>query len=164
MCSCSSSGYIWRHFCVIFGTLGLHLGTFLGTLGTFFSTFGLLGRPWDPLWAPLGARGEKVRKTTPFYNEKLVNFEYLFCIFSQKTCFLKRRFPDRFFYRFLTPPGPSQTLKIKQNHCSVARNQGFSKIKKGALGEAFWLDFKALLEHFFDIFVICCVFFCGSIF
>ena len=79
--------------------------------------------------------------------------------FAKKRCFFRLRFPDRFFYRILTPPGPSQTLKIKQNHCSVARNQGFLKIKRGDLGEAFLLDFGPILEPFFDIFVICCVFF-----
>ena len=68
------------------------LGTFLAQffvsfehfgviLGIFLSTFGSLGRPWDPLWAPLGARCEKVRKMTPFYNEKLVHFGALFATF-----------------------------------------------------------------------------------
>ena len=74
LCSYSLSlGYIWRHFCVIFCTLGLHLGSFLGT-------FDSLGQPWDPLWAPLGAKVEQVRKKTPQNNERVAHFEVLFGI------------------------------------------------------------------------------------
>ena len=46
------------------------------------------------------------------------------------------------------------TSKHKQNHSSVARKQGFAKIKKSASRQAFWLDFRTFLEHFLGLFVI----------
>ena len=39
-------------------------------------------------------------------------------------------FSEAFFYRFLAAPGYPETMKIKQNPCSVARNQGLAKIEK----------------------------------
>ena len=138
---CLVVGYIWRYFCVIFGTLGLHLGTFLGT-------FGPLGRPWDPLWAPLGARGEKVRKTTPFYNEKLVNFEYIFCIFSQKNVFFEATFSRQVFLSIFDPSGTLPNLKNQRKPLQRCTKTRFLKNQKrrprGGILARFWSLFGQL--------------------
>ena len=50
-------------------------------------------------------------------------------------------FSASFFYRFLPAPGYPKTMKIKQNHCSVARNQGLAKVEKTMSWDHFWLRF-----------------------
>ena len=79
-----------------------------------------------------------------------------------RICFTKKYFRLGYFcrvafcYRFLEAPRHPQTLKIKQNQCSVARNQGFAKNKKkrprGAILTRFWSLFGALFCDVFSFF------------
>ena len=104
---------------------------------TFLCPLASLGRPWGSLWAPLGAKAEKVRKKEVSRANSYSILGHFLLLFVKKRCFFRRCFPDTFFYRFSSALGPFQTLKIKQNHRRVARNQVFAEIKKNALGETF---------------------------
>ena len=55
---------------------------------------------------------------------------------------------ESFFYCFLAAPGYPETMKIKQNPCSVARNQGLAKIENGTSG----VDFGSRFGSHFDTF------------
>ena len=50
------------------------------------------------------------------------------------------------FLSFLAAPGYPQTMKIKQNPCSVARNQGLARVGKTTSRDHFWLRFGGIFE------------------
>ena len=118
--------------------------------------------PWAPFcppWAPSrnkdpsGANWGRIRgpNRSPFWSQ----FSHF--LVKKRFCavFFDVPFSASFFYRFLPAPGYPKTMKIKQNHCSVARNQGLAKVGKTTSRDHFWLDFGGLfgaLERHFRIF------------
>ena len=96
----AAQGALWHHFGRQFGAFWALLGDPLATkmhsiehfgvhFGTFLSTLGSLGRPWDPLWTPLGADTEKAAKKHPPGHETVVNFLIPFVFLLNCVVFLR---------------------------------------------------------------------------
>ena len=67
------------------------------------------GRPWGSLWAPLGAKAEKVRKKGVSRREKGVQCSSFFHTFFKKTVFFSKDiFQTRFFIDFRKLEDPSK--------------------------------------------------------
>ena len=55
---------------------------------------------------------------------------------------------DRFFHRIFIVLELVWTGKIKQNHCTVIKNQGFAKVSEIRFGVRFFIDFGVTLGRF----------------
>ena len=55
---------------------------------------------------------------------------------------------DRFFHRICIVLELVWTGKIKQNHCTVIKNQGFAKVSEIRFGVRFFIDFGVTLARF----------------
>ena len=59
---------------------------------------------------------------------------------------------DRFFHRIFIVLELVWTGKIKQNHCTVIKNQGFAKVSEIRFGVRFFIDFGVTLGRFMERF------------
>ena len=59
-------------------------------------------------------------------------------------------FLDRFFHRIFIVLELVWTGKIKQNHDTVIKNQGFAKVWEIRFGSRFFIDFKVTLVRFWQ--------------
>ena len=95
---------------------------------------GTPGLPLEASWAPLGAPTPKTMKKVTWWTPPREAFWAEISHFLVKnrfwSVFFDVPFSASFFYCFLAAPGYPKTMKIKQNPCSVARNQGLAKIEK----------------------------------
>ena len=57
---------------------------------------------------------------------------------------------DRFFHRIFIVLELVWTGKIKQNHCTVIKNQGFAKVSEIRFGVRFFIDFGVTLGGFWQ--------------
>ena len=57
---------------------------------------------------------------------------------------------DRFFHRIFIVLELVWTGKIKQNHDTVIKNQGFAKVWEIRFGSRFFIDFKVTLGRFWE--------------
>ena len=57
---------------------------------------------------------------------------------------------DRFFHRIFIVLELVWTGKIKQNHDTVIKNQGFAKVWEIRFGSRFFIDFKVTLVRFWQ--------------
>ena len=57
---------------------------------------------------------------------------------------------DRFFHRIFIVLELVWTGKIKQNHCTVIKNQGFAKVSEIRFGVRFFIDFGVTLGRFWQ--------------
>ena len=58
----------------------------------------------------------------------------------------------RFFHRIFIVLELVWTGKIKQNHCTVIKNQGFAKVSEIRFGVRFFIDFGVTLRRFMERF------------
>ena len=96
---------------------------------------GTPGLPLEASWAPLGAPTPKTIKkvtwwTPPPREAFWVQISHFLVKNRFWSVFFDVPFSEAFFYCFLAAPGYPETMKIKQNPCSVARNQGLAKVEK----------------------------------
>ena len=117
--------------------------------------------PWAPFWRtwapsrnndPSGANWGGIRGP----NRRLFGAHFLLFLVKKRFwgVFFDVPFSEAFFYCFLGAPGYPETMKIKQNPCSVARKQGLAKVEKITSWDHFWLHFGGLfgaLERHFRI-------------
>ena len=104
-------------------------------------------RPWAPSRNkdPSGANWGRIRG--PNRRPCWAQFSYFLVKNMFWAIFFDAPFSASFFYRFLAAPGYPETMKIKQNPCSVARNQGLAKIENGSSG----VDFGSHFGSHFDV-------------
>ena len=58
---------------------------------------------------------------------------------------------SRYFFAFWTPQGPSRTPKNHENHCTIIKNQGFTKFKKVRSRDRFWCPWGSLWVPFWSL-------------
>ena len=117
-------------FHMILVSFWLPFDAFWCLLAPFWHPWAPFWRPWAPSWNndPSGANWGRIRG--PNRSSFWVQFSHFLVKNRFWAVFFDVPFSEAFFYRFLAAPGYPETMKIKQNPCSVARNQGLAKIEK----------------------------------
>ena len=139
------------------------LVSFWSPFDNFWILLAAFWHPWAPFWRPWapsrnndpsGANWGRIRgpNRSPFWAQ----FSHFLVKHRFWVVFFDFPFSEAFFYRFLAAPGYPETMKIKQNPCSVARKQGLAKVEKTMSWDHFWLRFGGVFgasERHFRIFL-----------